>query len=412
LHILSKWFLHGFLYFVVLSAVASEAAAYTVDNHRQSVVAGAALCESQHGLSLPNSVLIGMIDGVLEPDQITPSTFQMVLQRVEPGSRGRQRRVSLERIAAQSLHGSPNPTRTVYSNSAVDRAALRETTARNPAELSPDRYDIDVYSYDTNLALRNKLLINASQFLCVSFAHRDPEQAGRKFGNMIHMIGDTYSASHVQRTPPTGRNGDCGTEKIEWHFSMDLVSWKQHTPADKETGGWRFRCLVSHTSELIRLWIDGRSAAMAASTEAGKMTRSQAHVTRSLRYLCRFVLREDEAVLQRPAGGAAVGFSSASGTDNWAILAGPRRDRSIEPVGLTGEAEARAFHRDVAARLKRRGSQVQYSYPSRQMGDLCKALSAGAAVPEPLRCTSNEIGWAMAGDEKVRSMWIPARPLP
>ena len=396
----------------MLTGFSSEAPAYTVDNHRQSVIAGVTLCKNQYGLSLTNSVLDGMIDGVLEPDQITPSTFQMIMQRVEPGSRGRQRRVSLERIAAQSLHGSPNPTRMTYSNSASDRTAQRETIARDPAEMSPDRYDIDVYSYDTNLALRNKLLINASQFLCVSYAHLDPEQAGRKFGNMIHMIGDTYSASHVQRSAPTGRSGDCGTEKIEWHFSMDLVSWKQHTPADKDADDWRFRCLVSHTSELIRLWIDGRNSVLAASAEADKLARSHVQITRTLRYLCRFVLREDEDVLQRPAGGAAAGYSSASGTDNWAILAGPRRDRSIEPVGLTSAAEARAFHLDVAARLKRRGSQAQYSYPSRQMGDLCKALFAGTAVPEPLKCTSNEIGWAMTGDTKVRSMWIPARPLP
>jgi len=118
--------------------------AYTVDNHRKSVVAGAAHCERQRELSLPISVLNGMIAGVLEPAQITPSTLQMVLQRIEPRSRGRQRRVSFERIAAQSLHGSPNPTRTVYSNSASDHVTLQETIGRNLAEMSPDRYDIDV----------------------------------------------------------------------------------------------------------------------------------------------------------------------------------------------------------------------------------------------------------------------------
>jgi hypothetical protein len=410
--VLPKRLLHGLAVFGVLATAPFLAAAYTPDNHQLSIAEGAALCERQFGIRLSSVTMEGMVDGVLEPDRVTPSSIQMLLQRIEQGSYGQQRNVSLARIAAQSLHGSPNPTRPVYTDSKEDRGALGETIARDPADLSPDRYPIDVYSYDTNMAVRNKMLINASQFLCVSLAQSDAEQAAQRFGNMMHMIGDTYSASHVQRSPPTGANGDCGTEQIEWHFSMDLVSWKQHAPADEDAEDWRFACLVEHTSELMRLWAYGRQAVQATATAQDRIAESQTQVRQSMLYLCQSVFREDEAVLRRPAGGAAAEFSSASGDDNWAVLQDSRRDRAIEPVGLTSTAEARAFHVDVAARLRRRGSPAQYSYPSRDMTDLCAALTTQAAMPEPLRCTANEIGWAMSADDSVSSMWIPARPLP
>jgi hypothetical protein len=60
-------------------------------------------------------------------------------------------------------------------------------------------------------------------------------------------------------------------------------------------------------------------------------------------YLCQSVFTRKRGCLRRPAGGAAAGFSSASGDDNWAVCrthVGTVRSR---PVGLTDTAEAAPF---------------------------------------------------------------------
>jgi hypothetical protein len=60
-------------------------------------------------------------------------------------------------------------------------------------------------------------------------------------------------------------------------------------------------------------------------------------------YLCQSVFREDEAVLRRPAGGAAAGFQALRGDDNWAVCR-THVDRAIRTcVGLTSTAEAAPF---------------------------------------------------------------------
>lgn len=394
----------------LLAAMPVAANAYTPGNHKQSLVEGADLCESRHGRTLSADDLKNMIAGAIEPDAPSPGSVQMFIQRVEPGSYGKQRNVSTVRIAAQSLHGSPNPTRPVYTSSNADRAALKKAFRLPDSRLSSDRFDLDVYAYDTNRSVRNKLLINASQFLCVSLAHEDDAQAARKFGNMMHMIGDTYSASHVQRSAPRGSGRNCGTEKIEWHFSMDLVSWKQHRAADQNNTDWRFRCLVEHTADLMTMWLRSREAVARFSAGAAKLGSANRAVKRTLRLLCNRVLREDAAVLAKPSGGAPAGYSSASGTDNWKFYAKKPRDRTIQPVGLTGRAEAHAFYRSIDEKLKRRGGPERFSYPSRDMADLCRELLRPGPLPAALQCSMQEIDWAMRGSERVRTMWLPPRP--
>ena len=210
------------------------ASAYTKNNHERSVKAAAERCNADHETTIGRADIKGMIEGVLEPDAWSPALFQMVVQRFELGAYGTQRDVSMTRIAAQSFHGCPSPTRPVYSDSDEDREWKKTTSPTPSSELLPDRLELDVYAYDTNQGVRNRMLVNASQWLCVSLAHRDDAQSARKFGNLLHMIGDTYSASHVQRSEPAESPDDCGTERIEWHFSMDLISWKLHKPADEE----------------------------------------------------------------------------------------------------------------------------------------------------------------------------------
>jgi hypothetical protein len=225
--------------------------------------------------------------------------------------------------------------------------------------------------------------------------------SARKFGNMLHTLADTYSASHVQRTPPVGGAGNCGTEKIEWFFSMDLVSWKQHVPADKVVDDWRFDCVGKHTGELMQLWLKARSAVESVRSGKAKRTAANAALRPSLRYLCRNALRQDKHLLGQPAGGAPAGYSSASGTDLWNMFRRQKADRPIQPVGLTGAKEAEAFRERINERLRKSGSPARYWYPPRSMEDLCASLEGTRALPEALQCTIQEIGWRCA--EPARS---------
>jgi len=395
-----------------MAVIAPPAAyGYSPGLHKKALVEGAAICLSTYGVRVSQRDLEGMIRGVREPDDPSLSTLQMFKQRVEPGSYGRQRKISTIRIAAQSLHASPNPTRRIYGKSKTDREALKRTIRIPKRLLMRNRLDVEIFSYDTNQGVRNKMLLNASQYLCVSLAHKSPAQSAMKFGNFMHMIGDSFSASHVQRSAPVGSPGRCGTDKIEWLYSMDLISWKQHRPADLNSSDWRFRCLKLHTATLIRQWVMSRAAVRKAGQAGAKKDRANMEVKKFLRLLCRNILRADQSALKKPAGGANAGYSSASGTDNWRVFNKKRPDLAIQPVGLTSAEEARAFYADVTRRLKKEGTAAEFSYPSRAYPDFCAAILAGGPLKAPLQCTDREIGWAMSDSRRVRSMWIPARKL-
>ena len=430
-----------------LGGAPHAAYAYTPENHELSVRQGAQQYQSDHASGIGETTLKAIIEGVLEPDgpslsssdlldvsslgsnlytglhMFTPSNLQMFKQRFEGNSYGNKRGVLTERIAAQSFHGSPAPTRAEYTDSEEDQRMKRQALPVPAAELLPNRFPLDVYAYDSNQDLRNRMLLNASQFLCVSLAHRDDAHSARKLGNLLHMVGDTYSASHVQRSSPEGAadSDHCGTEKIQWHFSMDLISWKQHRPADKENADWRFRCLARHTSNLMKLWVDGRAAVREASAPPDKLARANEHVATTLRTLCDRVLREDADVLRQPAGGAAAGYSITSGTDGWEYLKFWKwkrkkyfweikpEDTPIQPVGLTGPEEAKAFYEKVNDELKAQGGPKHFGYLPREVGDLCLAIKPHHPLPAALQCTRQEIDWAMRGAREVETLWIPAR---
>lgn len=399
-----------------LSALAlapPDAASYTPENHERSVREAAAICAADPATAISDPDLQAIIRGAREPDDPTLALLEIGAQRIEPGARGRRRGINAVRIAEQSFHGSPNPTRAPYGDSVEDRARRQEALPTPQAELLPERFELDVYSYDTNQAVRNKLLLNASQLLCVSLAHADDQESARKLGNLLHMVGDTYSASHVQRSEPEGSPDNCGTEKIEWHFSMDLVVWKEHAPADREHGDWRFGCLVDHAAELMRMWLPARKAVQEAPDAASKLARTNRAVGQAVDYLCGNVLLEDPEVLRRPAGGAAAGYSIASGTDNWATVftfwREQPKDRPIQPAGLTGPDEAQDFVARVNEELKRKGRPPYFIYPSRADSDFCEGLGQPDGLPKALRCTRQEIEWAMDGSSVVDELVIPPR---
>ena len=84
-------------------------------------------------------------------------------------------------------------------------------------------------------------------------------------------------------------------------------------------------------------------------------------------------------------------------------------DQPIQPVGLTGAAEARAFVAWVNRELQRAGRAPYFAYPSREVGDYCAELADTGRLPEALRCTADEIGWAMEASPEVDPLVIPPR---
>ena len=401
------------LLLLLLALAPSQAVCYTPDNHERSVREAAAVCEAEHATEIEQADLAAIIRGAREPDDPSLALVEIGTQRFEPGARGKRRSINAIRIAEQSFHGSPNPTRDPYGASKQDREQSKQAIPIPEAELLPDRFPLDVHSYDTNQAVRNKLLLNASQLLCVSLAHGDDQRSGSKLGNLLHMVGDSYSASHVQRSAPEGGEDACGTEKIEWHFSMDLIVWKAHAPADDRNDDWRFSCLVDHAAQLMRMWLPARNAVREAPDAASKLASANHAVGQAVDYLCDNVFREDAEVLRRPAGGAAAGYSIASGTDNWvSVFAFWRKrpkDQPIQPVGLTGPEEARAFVARVNEDLKSRGRPPYFVYPSRDADDFCEGSGQRDELPAALRCTRQEIEWAMDESEKVENLVIPPR---
>ena len=228
--------LRGSALVCLLIGTLSVANAYTPDNHERSVRKGAARLEADHGTAIEAAAIENMVEGVREPDKLSPGTLP------DGNAAGRTRLVGqaarhlyrAHRVPVHSRQSEPNPA-SIQEHRRGPGEEGEDDPDAGRAELMPDRLNLDVYSYDTNQAVRNKLLLNASQFLCVSFAHGDDQRSASKLGNLLHMVGDSYSASHVQRSAPEGGEDTCGTEKIEWHFSMDLIVWKAHAPADAGT---------------------------------------------------------------------------------------------------------------------------------------------------------------------------------
>jgi hypothetical protein len=77
----------------------------------------------------------------------------------------------------------------------------------------------------------------------------------------------------------------------------------------------------------------------------------------------------------------------------------------MQPIGLTGEAEALAWQQSITDELADDG--IQFWYPPRDLGDLCAQLAGG--LPTALQCSTEEIEWATSDAPEARTMFVPPR---
>lgn len=109
------------LWAAFLAGAPSVVSAYTPENHERNVKEGAKMCSIDHATMIGNADIEGMIEGVREPDDPSLESLQIISQRIEPNAYGTRRGVTMVRIAAQSIHGSPNPTRPAYTDAEDDQ---------------------------------------------------------------------------------------------------------------------------------------------------------------------------------------------------------------------------------------------------------------------------------------------------
>jgi hypothetical protein len=157
----------------------------------------------------------------------------------------------------------------------------RPTDANNALVNPPLAASIDNMQWRTNIVTRIAHLAAVSALL------PSPLAAAAKIGAALHILGDTYSASHVQRADDVGAvassalGGVIGKvadgEKyvntaaacsaalgVQQAFSMDVVRWMKHFAADVDKsktahGARLFRCLQLHIEEVLLAWMTLRA---------------------------------------------------------------------------------------------------------------------------------------------------------
>lgn len=199
------------------------------------------------------------------------------------------------RSAIQPYHGSPPQLVMVDglaktqlgAAAAVTGAGIsvlaRPTDANNALVNPPLAASIDNMQWRTNIVARIAHLAAVSALL------PSPLAAAAKIGAAFHILGDTYSASHVQRADDVAAVASSalgGTisagEKyvntaaacsaalgVQQAFSMDVVRWMKHFAADVDKsktahGARLFRCLQLHIEEVLLAWMTVRAEGSAA----------------------------------------------------------------------------------------------------------------------------------------------------
>ena len=328
--------------------------------------------------SSADCILEAMVEGVREPDMLHVIPWQMGWQRVFALD-GHIRPISQERARIQHIHGNPLPLLVDAGNLPHTSMNTHQNWPKTLAASKGENARPDLLALVNMRQYRNKMLAQTASWLCVGLPHVRPEQAWRKMGNIAHMVGDTYSASHTLR--------DSQDPRYLWMtFSMDTVMWKQHIVGDANNQDFRFETLQKELTVLIQLFAQGRQYLQ--NQESGHSQSYMQHLNQVTEpifdHLCEQVWKMDGETLAQPAGGS---------TKEWS--ASMNQGMAMMPSGLADDQELQMYLQNL---------QKQYPdffYPHPNTADFCENRSA-------LRCDwSLEVLPALENASQVQNLFVP-----
>ena len=282
------------------------------------------------------------------------------------------RKMHPSQIVVQHIHSNPLPL-----------VLKKGKIASSPYKQRADAKSFDnsyVLSYITNQQFRNQILMQSSLWYCTSIA-APKKLAFTKLGSIFHMLGDSFSASHLDRKKPINAEEDnpCGdieqgSLNITQAYSMDVVSWKHHAPADADTTSWNFKCLIKQISDLLSLAHKARDEYSLALNNKKKVDLAHQHMNKFMDYLCTQSLVFEKELLNHPAGGADAQYSSAIS-----------ESKGIYPEALASIAELKHYM----------SKTPNFMWYGPRKNNLCTQYTKKAPTenlpPLVLRCTLEEL---------------------
>lgn len=346
----------------------------TPDNHEYSVLQA---CQQ-----IPDCSMSGVMEGVREPDVQDPIPWQMGFQRVFAKD-DQLRSVSSKRARIQHIHANPLPLEQIsYEKALQQNYPLLDFHQTIPGSWKNDIGQSsrnDIWARVSMGQLRNKMLAQTASWFCTGIVHPENEQKWRKFGNIGHMVGDSYSASHTFRE-------ESDPKHLLMSYSMDTVMWKQHVVGDVERNDFRFKSLEVELTELGKLYQQAIEKVNTIDNTNTDELLSVLHEAQNPFFdrLCSNVWYMDDTTYNRPAGGSSKKWSASS-----------HQEMSILPSGWTLKENVEQY----IALLKI--DDPDYFYPSQTALDFCKDRTV-------LQCSWNdEIEPALQRNPSIETMFVP-----
>jgi hypothetical protein len=337
---------------------------------------------------------------------------QMEQQALWSGDTHRQ--MTSARISVQHVHGNSLPLRKTISNQPnIDYKPIR--IHGNMDTLQSDRHDL--WSYTSGMQVRNKIIVQNSQFMCGALLHPNDEMAGLFAGTAFHMLGDTYSRSHVRRVPGIStststststrkengyknkqakKRAKCLNNKMSWIYSMDTVLWTRHVRGDIDTTTWEYECLQIVAGTLIDMIKDGRRLFSLQTSRKQRMRIVNEVQAQIARYMCDHAVNMEPDTLKGGAGGAPREWSASLSEKSPPLKAnlihrayrGMKRmfirdaadvrwtHRDVIPNGLTSDQHfkdmVKTIDNDISTAYKNGANMMpHFAYPQRSEGDYC-----------------------------------------
>lgn len=322
----------------------------------------------------PENFAEGLYRGTKEPDNKPPKEpplegeekkrlGQMVSQMLF--SHKTHRSMVAGRTSVQQTHGNSLPLRKVVGNQKPATVPLHDN-----AGVKNSRKDL--YSYSSGEQVRNKILAQSSQYFCGAIHHPLSKVGGLYAGVGFHMLGDTYSRSHVARKKGKGKSKKerCAANEISWIYSMDTVLWRRHILGDVGWYTWEFDCLRRMSSRILNVLLAARKAAKKKSTDIQAVANTAQ--LKIARILCTEGLRMSGEVLRGPAGGAPAYWSSSRRTPRpsstfskaLAVAAGYTHEK-VAPMGLTSDANFKDMVKTIDQDVTSANIGPHFWYPPR-----------------------------------------------